>query len=204
MTVYADSMIHIAYGAGLEGDENITAAAGLASYGEELAYTTTLENLAFVLPADEPATWDAAARVAFKLGTRSNITKSEKKPVLLHLFFTGLTLTNDASPYDIVTAAKDENVGIPTGGAARNLSDEPAIRSYDSPVTYHLLPGVSVGKVELTDSTWNPAHRMLVLTGNDDGGLKLAADALVLSRFTGFLTGSSIVTNGSQVVFDKP
>lgn len=204
MTVFADSLIHIAYGSGQEGDENITSAAGLASYGEELAYSTTLENLAFVLPADEPATWDAAARVAFKLGNKSNITKSEKGPVLLHMFFTGPNLTTDAPAYDIVTAGKDANVGIPSGETAQNLSDEPAIRSYDSPVTYHLLPGVSVGKVELTDSTWNAEHRMLVLTGNDDGGLKLAADALVLSKYVGFLTGRSIVTNGSQVVFDKP
>jgi hypothetical protein len=204
MTVYADSLIHIAFGSGQKDDENIAAAAGLASYGEELAYTTSLENLAFILPPDEPATWEAAARIALKLGNKSNITKIEKGPVLLHMFFASPNLTSEVSAYDIVTAQKDANVGIPSGGSTRDLSDEPVIRSYDSPVTYHLLPGVSVGKVELTDSTWNPDHRMLVLTGNDDGGLTLAADALVLSKYVGFLTGSSVVTNGSQIVFDNP
>lgn len=91
-----------------------------------------------------------------------------------------------------------------SGGPATDIDAVPAIRSYNSPITYRMLPGVSVGRVELSDSTWSAEHRMLSISGSDDRGLKLAADALILQKYQGFLVGSSIMTNGEQVVFDKP
>jgi hypothetical protein len=203
MTVHEDSLIHIPFGTGETGDEDISPSKGLARYGEELASDPSLNNLAFVLPPDDAAAWEAAARVAFRLGNRGKLLKIEKGPVLLHVFYTGDDLSA-AAGYDIVTAVKDENIGMSVVAATRNLDDDPMIKAYDSPVTYHMLPGVSVGKAALSESTWNADRRMLALSGNDDGGLKLAADAIMLKKYEGFLIGSSIMTNGVQVVFDKP
>lgn len=204
MTVHADSLIHIAFGTGQTGEEDLTVHAGLGSYGEQLAYNPSLENVAFELPADNPAAWEAAARVAFRLGNKGNLVKTEKGPVLLHAFFAGGNPPADVGGFDIVSIKVDEKAGQTAGGTAQNVDDGPSIRSYDSPVTYHMLPGVSVGKVEIGPSGWNVERSMLTLTGSDDAGLKLAADALILQKYQGFLSGSSILTNGVQVVYDKP
>lgn len=203
MTIHNDSLIHIPFGTGTEGDEDISLAAGLGQYGAELAYDPSMQNLAFILPPADPSAWEAAARVAFRLGNKSKILKVEKGPVLLNLFLQDGDLTG-AENYDVVYAGKDPDIDMSTGGSSSDLEADPAIKSYDSPVTYRMLPGVSVGKVGLGDSTWNAEHRMLSLSGSDEGGLKLAADALMLEEYQGFLVGSSIMTNGVQVVFDKP
>ncbi len=203
MTIHNDSLIHIPYGIGEEGDENISFKAGLGQYSAELAYDPSMDNLAFILPPAEPAAWEAAARVAFRLGNRSKNLKVEKGPVLLHLFLQDGDLTG-ANMYDVVYAGKKPEIDMASGGPATDIDAVPAIRSYNSPITYRMLPGVSVGRVELSDSTWSAEHRMLSISGSDDRGLKLAADALILQKYQGFLVGSSIMTNGEQVVFDKP
>jgi hypothetical protein len=203
MTIHNDSLIHIPYGIGEEGDENISFKAGLGQYSAELAYDPSMDNLAFILPPAEPAAWEAAARVAFRLGNRSKNLKVEKGPVLLHLFLQDGDLTG-ANMYDVVYAGKKPEIDMASGGPATDIDAVPAIRSYNSPITYRMLPGVSVGRVELSDSTWSAEHRMLSISGSDDRGLKLAADALILQKYKGFLVGSSIMTNGEQVVFDKP
>ena len=203
MTIHNDSMIHIPYATGAEGDEDISLSAGLGQYGAELAYDPSMDNLAFILPPAEPYAWEAAARVAFRLGNKSKVLKVEKGPVLLHLFMQDGSLTG-AENYDVIYAGKDPEIDMTAGASASDLDADPSIKSYDSPVTYHMLPGVSVGKVSLGDSTWNADHRMLSLSGSDDSGLKMAADALMLQKYEGFLVGSSIMTNGVQVVFDKP
>ncbi len=203
MTIHNDSLIHIPYGTGEEGDEDISLSAGLGQYGAELAYDPSMNNLAFILPPAEPSAWEAAARVAFRLGNSSKILKVEKGPVMLHLFLQDGDLSG-AENYDVVFAGKDPEIDMSAGGSSSDLEADPAIKSYDSPVTYRMLPGVSIGKVGLGDSTWNAEHRMLSLSGSDNGGLKLAADALMLQKYQGFLVGSSIMTNGVQVVFDKP
>jgi hypothetical protein len=204
MTVHADSLIHIAFGTGQPGEDDLTVAAGLGSYGEQLAYNPSLENVAFVLPPDNPAAWEAAARVAFRLGNKGNTVKTEKGPVLLHTFFTGDNLAANAANFDIVRIAKDEKLDMPATGTAQTIDAGPTIHTYDSPVTYDMLPGVSVGRVELAASQWNAERSMLSLTGYDNNGLTLAADALILQKYQDFLTGSSILTNGVQVVYDKP
>jgi hypothetical protein len=203
MTVHADSLIHITFGTGKVGEQDLTVSSGLASYGDLLAYNPSLENVAFVLPADNPQAWEAAVRVAFRLGNRGNTVKIEKGPILLHAFFPGESLAAGAGQFDLVRIAKDEKTGM-SAETAEDAGGLPAIRQYDSPVTYHMLPGVSVGKAEITASDLNAEHTMLSLTGSDDAGLKLAADALIVQKYQDFLVGSSILTNGNQVVYDKP
>ncbi len=51
-------------------------------------------------------------------------------------------------------------------------------------VNYRLLPGISVGYLQLIQSPWNAANNILVVAGNTDAGLPMAGEKLTRSEFS--------------------
>jgi hypothetical protein len=66
-------------------------------------------------------------------------------------------------------------------------------------VVYRIPSGMSVGYLELMNSPFNIEKTILVLAGNTDEGLVMAANALLQNPLRNQLTGVFAVTNGTQV-----
>jgi hypothetical protein len=202
-TIHEESLLRITTETGVEMANDVKAPQGLSSFADMLAFNPMLDNLAFVLPERDPAAWDAAARVAFILGNKSNYSQIERRPIMLRVFYS----TEDPSEflnYHIVLVGEHPEVAHFTGETENSKAGELVISPYDSPVSFRLLPGMSLGYIELTDSLWGDRHKMLILQGSGNIGLKLAGDVLIQEKYNGFLVGSAVVTNGSQVFIAKP
>ena len=78
------------------------------------------------------------------------------------------------------------------------------INEYNSPVIYRVLPDTSLGYIDLLPSTWDKAYSMLLVRGNNDIGVALAGDILTQAKYKTHLAGSSLTTNGTQIIFAKP
>lgn len=156
-------------------------------------------NLAFVLPQDSADVMTAASQVAFYLGSEEALTMAgievyfpdEVTDELLaekNLIFIGR-----ASQFPQIEAISDSlPVGFESGG---DRALEPSL-----PVSFSVLPDVAVGYVELLDNPWNPERSMLMLMGNADAGVLMAADAVSVQTFISQLIGNYVSVHGAEIL----
>lgn len=199
IAIHDNSLLHLP----VTNDEVLTPnnkfSKNLSLFPDVFIYDPSLENLTFILSAKDSANWTTAAQIAFTLGNYSNYTKTEQSPVLLHTRF------NDE--LDDLTALDNENVivvGMNDELGDYNQNNSALIEEYDNPVTYRVLPDISLGYVDLVPSIWNNDYNILLVRGNNIAGVEMAGDVLTQAKYDGFLTGSSLITNGSQIYITKP
>ena len=199
--IHADSLLHLPVGTETVSAPLKTgqAKANLSLYPNVLFNKPSLEDITFLLPPNDPAAWDTAIKLAFDLGGKSNAANLERSPVLLHALY------NNALGDKTFLAQKNVIViGQNDGLGDLNQTSSLLINAYDNPVTYGVLAGSSLGYVDFMPSTWNNAYNLLLVRGNTEEGVKLAGDALTQVKYRQYLTGSSLMTNGSQIIVTKP
>jgi cellulose synthase operon protein B len=171
----------------------------LDRYPNPFNQSTSLSNLAFVLPDDDPAAWRVAAEIAFDLGKSVGGA------------FIDLAVAYGHDVPDIVRQSRDLIVvGRPSTlpliaeletalpapfEPGSDLATEP-----DTRVSYRLPAGVSLGYLELLKAPWNDERAILAVLGTAGEGLAWSGRSLTEGDLRGQLAGDFTVINGEQII----
>lgn len=158
-----------------------------------------LGDVAFVLPKGDPISWRQASEIAYFLGNNGNIVISDlvvaygddlSEEILKER---SLIIVGRASTLPIISQF-NESLPAPfePGG---DEAIQPAML-----VNYRLLPGVSVGYLQLLPSPWNSERAILTVTGNTVNGIPMAAAALLTGGPASNLQGNFAIIYGDQIL----
>lgn len=158
-----------------------------------------LSDLAFIVARNDPTGWEVASKLAFDIGAAASIPianfevsygDSVPAPVRNER---SLILVGRASNMPILAELNDK---LPAPFAPESdEATQPALL-----VNYRLLPGISVGYLQLIQSPWNAANTILVVAGNTDAGLPMAGEKLTRSEFSSQLNGNFAVLYADQIL----
>lgn len=171
----------------------------LSDYPTLLLDHPMFSDLAMVVPQKDPAAWQAAAQVAFYLGSAGNPIFTdlavyygdsllEEVRTNHSLIFVGLASTLPVlaeinsglpAPYDLTTNQANQTVML---------------------VNYSLPEGVNVGYVQFMVSPWNAEKVILSVSGNTSAGIPMAARALSTLTQVSKLDGNFALINGEQIL----
>lgn len=158
-----------------------------------------LSDVAFILPKGDPLSWRQAAAMAYFLGSNGNIVISDlavafgddiSEEILRRR---SLILVGRASTLPIVSQFNDSLPAPFEPGGDEAI--QPAMM-----VNYRLLPGVSVGYLQLIPSPWNSDRAVLLVTGNTVNGIPMAVNALLTSALSVNVQGNFAIIYGDQVL----
>jgi hypothetical protein len=170
----------------------------LKNYPAPFLTHSDLGDVAFVLPRSSPASWGIAGKMAYALGDTANPIISGLKVVYADDVSPEVRANNSliiigrASTLPLLTEINDS---LPAPFDVTN--DTASERQLQ--VVYRIPEGVSVGYLELLNSPFNIDRAILVMSGNDDNGLILAGNAMLVSDLRNQVSGLFAVTNGVQV-----
>lgn len=178
---------------------NLATSVNLQNFPEFLVTSDNLSNVAFVLPENDPFSWNQASRLAALLGESSNLVVSDLAVLFgnqisddvvqarnIILVGQATTLPIDAEINKILPAPFD---------AGGNEAIQPAML-----INYRLLPDISVGYIQLAGSPWNPDRVVLAVMGNTVSGVPMANEVLVNNELTSQLVGDFAIVYGDQIV----
>lgn len=159
-----------------------------------------LEDTAMVVAGDDPAGWDAAARLAFDLGQSGN-----REMAAPSLYFA------DNVPADVRHSRHLVVIGQParlpllaemTDALPASIEPETnlPVPQNDRRVDYVLRPGASLGFLQIFASPWNPRRAILAVLGSTETGYGWAVAALTTGALKGQLSGNLALVSDNQVV----
>jgi len=150
----------------------------LNDYRDIFARSADLDDLAFIVPDDDPLTWALAIRVAADMGQRALVT-----PLQFQTYFDGHEFTEEeleTKRFVVIGSPRDLTFINELGDAllvpflpGQNRIDERAL-----PVAYSYTDAQSVGYIQLINSPWNPQLPLLLVGGNNKQGVVWAANTL--------------------------
>jgi hypothetical protein len=196
LTIRPESLLHLPL-APAHTDQALPTA-DLSSYPLPFTATPNLSGVAFVLGAEDPAGWEAAAQVALDLGrqTQGSLmdlaavyadavpdTLRQERDLILVGRASALPLLAELGPALPAPFAPGSAVATEPGAA----------------VTYRLDAGASVGYLQLLDAPWSNERSVLAVLGSTDDGLRWAQAALTTPRLRSMLRGNLAVIRGEQV-----
>lgn len=198
VTIFADSLLHLPPGGQLTRKINDLT---LGDYPSALLDTDPA-NLVFVLPADEPAAWQAAGLLAFDLGSQGCHCETGLKVNLA-----SQSLTADLENASLVI------VGSPAKLPILSSLGEVLPMSFDSnnqlsptsqsKIAFRSAEGSSLGYLQ---SAWLDSDNnqlAFAILGTDDAGLVLAARTLIDARTRPALkNGNFSLLQGGQIVVE--
>lgn len=158
-----------------------------------------LSNIAFVVPENDQASWNQASKLAYYLGNVANLVI----PDVATYYGNGVP-ENALNEKDLIVVGRATSLPIVSEineslpAPFENGTDEaiqPAML-----VNYRLLPGVSVGYLQLITSPWNADHAILMILGNTNDGIPMAGNSLLNSDISLQLQGDFAVIYNDQVV----
>lgn len=195
-TFRSSSLLHLPLE---EASSVVTTTTNLGNYPYPFISNPTLKTTTFVVSADVPASWAAAAQIAADLGMRSSGALVE----LNTIFADGVTsevrqsqdllIVGQASKLPIIFEL-GEKLPAPFE-AGSDVATERAFR-----IVYNLPPGTTIGYLELIKSPWQADRTILAVLGSDADGLRMAASALTTPSLRSNLGGDFAVVNGSQIL----
>lgn len=192
------SSLIIPFSTGIQTTDEPEQQKSLSLFPDAFINSSSLDHLTFLVARDDLDGWNTAVEMAFSLGATSNFTKAEKSSVRLQAaFLDGSGNTVQLVGQNVIAVGTNTELEqyIPAG--------HDQIQQYDAPVVFDVLDGAPLGFVDIIPSVWDKDYSMLLVRGNNANGMDLAVQALETGG-DGFLTGSSLVTNGSQVFFTQP
>lgn len=158
-----------------------------------------LADLAFVVPANDPTSWDYAAKIAYYIGAKGGISVADFKVVFGEdvpediRAERNLIMVGKASTLPIISEINDQ---LPAPfEAGKDEAIQPAML-----VNYRLLPNVSVGYVQLLTSPWASDRAILTVMGNTDQGIPMAGEVLVKDNLVNQLNGNFSILYGDQIL----
>jgi hypothetical protein len=154
--------------------------------------------VAFVLPKSNTSTWKLAGQLAYELGRTANPLISNLEAVYADdvpqqvLAQDSLIIIGKASTVPLLSEL-NQQLPAPFDPKTDTASES------NMQVIYRIPQGMSVGYLQLLNSPYNVEKPILVLAGNTDEGVGLAANALLQNDLNSQLTGVFAVTNGTQI-----
>lgn len=161
--------------------------------------TKDLGNLAFIVAPNDPVSWNYASQVAFYIGSKGNSALMN-----LHAMYADNVAEDSLKDFNLLIFGKASTLPILSKindslpAPFKPGSDEAVEPSML--VNYSLLPGTSVGYLQLLASPWNPDNSILAVLGNTSAGIPMAGATLLKDDLVAKLTGNFAVLYGSQVV----
>ena len=194
-TVFDSTSIHLPIGT----SESSTARVfDLAAFPGNLLVNPTMNDLVFVVDPTAPASWAAAAQVAFYLGDQSR-----GEIFTPHVVFdTGQDYADIAFNDLVIVGLPSQMPIVNTISGGMPIRFEPGTNDAVEEgfkVVYRALPGTDVGYITLLTSPWAPDRMILTLLGSSDTGVGLSAETLSTSALRADAVGNVAVTNGRQV-----
>lgn len=196
ITITKSSLIHLPTTSPVGGVKNKLL---LSSFPTMFLTQNDLSDLSFIVPSNDPASWDYASRIAYYIGFRGAVSL----PNLNVLFGDNVKDETRKSQNMIIVGRassipfiKDLHDSLPA--PFESGSDEAVQQSMM--VNYRLLPGVSVGYLQLLLSPWNSDNAILAVMANSADGLPLAGNMLTQEEKISNLAGNFSIIYGSQVL----
>jgi hypothetical protein len=158
-----------------------------------------LNDLAVVLPHNDPVSWAAASRALFYIGDKGEVPIVGLKAVysdnvpddVLNEY--NLLTFGRASTLDFLSSINDK---LPA--PIKSGSDEAVQPSMM--VNYSLLPDTSVGYLQLLSSPWNSDRVLLTVLGNNELGIPMSGVTLTNDELVSKLSGNFAIVYQDQIV----
>lgn len=196
VTISGDSTLHLpsstrdlALGRGIN----------LRNFPQFLLREEGLEDMAVILPQNDLQSWNNAMEIAYSLGKDAAIRIARLSAFYANdipeevLQEKNLLVVGKASSLPILS---DLNQFFPAPFPDNSdEAEQPALL-----VNYRLLPGVSVGYLELLPSPWNLDNVILAVMGNSEVGIPMATRALLEETLANQLIGNFSILYGTQVL----
>ncbi|MEK7323917.1 MAG: cellulose biosynthesis cyclic di-GMP-binding regulatory protein BcsB, partial [Chloroflexota bacterium] len=196
LTIRAETQLHLPF------DNEQQAAPptfNLKYYPEPFNLSPTLDNVAFVVPADDPASWSVAAQIAGYLGEGTSAA-----PLEITVAYADAVSDFVRQNYDLLIIGQPVDLPLLAElGNSLPVAFEPesnvAIEA-GLPVIYYVPPDVSTGYVELLASPWNNRRAILAALGNTDESVQWAGNSLVAQTLRNQLDGNLAIVSEQQIL----
>lgn len=170
----------------------------LNAYPYPFANIPTLSNTAFILPANNPASWAVASEIAFGLGGRVRGAVIDLAAVF-----------DDAVPEDLRNSRDLILVGLPSELALISELNESLPAPFETgqnipvvdnqQVSYRFPPDTSIGYLQLLASPWNSSRTILAVVGSTNDGVGLAGNALADPVLRSRLAGNFALVTAENI-----
>jgi hypothetical protein len=198
LTIHPESLLHIPLGPSAEAPlRNYL----LADYPSPFVQSFTLREVAFVLPANDPAAWDTAAQFVFNLGRKVNIYLSELIAVYSDNIPASIRQTHELiiigqpSALPIIDELAEELPG-PFQPGTNHIAEKTL------PFGYRVPAETNVGYLELLRAPWSDRH-ILTILGNTAIGLQQAVQALLDPPQRDQLNGDLAIIDSGQILVEN-
>lgn len=170
----------------------------LSVYPYPFVNLPTLSNTAFVLPKDDPASWNVASQIAYDFGNQARGSIFD-----LAVAYDGAISEEIRNNRDLVVVGLPADMtflaeikdSLPAPFEAGK--NDPVVKNLQ--VTYRMLPGTSLGYLELLAAPWNSERTILTVAGSTREGVQMAANALTNSTLRNRLSGNFALVNGENI-----
>lgn len=171
----------------------------LKNFPEFLLSSDNLSDIAFVVSPDDPSAWNEASQIAYTLGDLGTITFPDVRVAF-----------GDDIPEDILKNRSLVLIGraskLPIVGELNEILPAPFLNGLDEAmqptmlVNYRLLPGVSVGYIQVLPSPWYADGAILAIMGNTDQGVPMAGQSLLSDTLAPKLQGNFAIVYGDDLI----
>lgn len=196
VSINQDSLLHLPL---VPAQFNTASLSDLQTYPNQVISDPTLDNIAFVLPSQDPVAWSLASQVAYDLGK-----STEGAVVKLAATFGGKESEPFRNDHDLIIIGKPST--LPIVAELKDVLPAPfengsdlAIEK-DAQISYRLPAGISLGYFELLPSPWKSERVIFGLFGSNDQGLTWVSNALNNPIVRGKLGGNYSVIYDEQVL----
>jgi len=164
-----------------------------------LLSSNNLSELAFILPKNDSSSWEQASKIAYLLGSNTNLVIPD-----LSTYYADEVPEEILSNKDLIIIGRATS--LPIMNEINNSLPAPFENGSDEAiqpamlVNYRLLPGVSVGYLQLIPSPWNGDRALLTVLGNTNEGIPMAGESLVNPDLSSKLQGNFAIIYNDQIV----
>lgn len=173
--------------------------ASLQNFPYMFLSSTNLDDLAIILPHDDPTSWASASNVAFYMGAKGSL------PVVdLHAAYADDIPEELLNQDNLLTFGRSSTlpflseINDKLPAPFESGSDEavqPTMR-----VNYSLLPDTNVGYLQLLASPFNADRTVLAVLGNTQAGIPMASKVLTQDDLVAKLGGNFGILYGDQIL----
>ena len=178
---------------------DITSAVNLSYYPAPFVFGSELNNMAFVLPKNNPDAWRSAAKVA------SHLASEAYPPIVTLSAFYGDEFPDDIRQnYNVIIIGRPSQ--LPVVDELSQLLPIPFEAGSDRAiegnmrVIFNIPEDAPLGYVELLTSPWNPENVVIAILGNSTQGEIWAASAMTDPELRSGISGNLLIVNGTQVL----
>lgn len=166
----------------------------LSKYPNPLISSPTLDQVAFIVPEDSPAAWNAAADIAFDLGRRSRGIY-----INLAVAYEGNVTDDIRENYHLVVVGRPSTLPFLTHFEdvmpAPFESDSDFANEDKLPFVFRIPDGADQGYLELFSSPWESSFAVLTVLGSTEQGIEWATNALMNPTTRSTLAGNFAAIN---------